>query len=95
MNDMSSNDRAIKKSSENTPDYEPREKVKRLEGAEAAVIINAIKDDYPSNYKHVHVIDYPGFDPAFTFYRVNFYYEHDTDPTTRIISFTIDKDSIQ
>jgi len=95
MNDMSANDRAIKKSSENEPDYVPRISAKRLEGAEAAAVINAIDEPYPGDYTHVHVIDFPGYDPAFTWYRVNFYYEADEDPTTRIKSFIVTKDKVQ
>jgi len=88
--DMSPSDRAIKKSAESEPEYTPRASAKRLPDSELRDRIIA-KCDVPLGYTHVHVIDYPGFDPAFTWYRANFYYENDTDPTTSIKSFVIPK----
>lgn len=89
---MSASDRAIKKSAEEEPEYVARPSSKRLTGDEAWAVISRIDGDYPSNYTHVHVFDYPSFHSAFKFYRVNFYYQHDEDPTTRIISFEVPYD---
>lgn len=90
--DMSANDRAIKKSAESEPEYTPRASAMALEnGALKSSIIAKVADQTPENYTHVKVIDFPSFDPAFTWYRVNFYYEHQEDPRTTINSFTVSK----
>ena len=92
MSDMSQNDRAIKRSAEQEPEYVPKPSAMALEeGALKNSIIAKVVDQTPENYTHAKVIDYPSFDSAFTWYRVNFYYEHDEDPTTTINSFRVSK----
>ena len=92
---MSSSDRAIKKSAEQEPEYTPRPSAQRLPDGELKLsVINKCKN-VKAGYTHVHVIDYPSFDASFDWYRVNFYYSQDVDPTTRIDSYVIQKDSIQ
>lgn len=92
--DMSASDKAIKRSAEQEPEYSPRASAKRMPDSELRDKILR-QCDAPLGYTHVHVIDYPGFDPRFTWYRANFYYENDEDPTTSIKSFVITKDQIQ
>tara|TARA_R100001463_G_scaffold114151_1_gene169332 strand:- start:222 stop:512 length:291 start_codon:yes stop_codon:yes gene_type:complete len=92
---MSASDRAIKKSAEDISGFEPMKRsADRITGDHAQAVINAITLDYDPNYTHVHVVDFPEFDPAFNFYRVNFYYQTKEDPTTRISSFIVKKEDV-
>ena len=89
MSQESASDRAIKASANDTPPYVPRPSAQRVTGEHAQAVINAITLPYAPDYTHVHVIDYPAFDKSFDWYRVNFYYNHEEDPTTRISSFIV------
>lgn len=89
MSFESTEDKAIKKSANDVPPYVPRRSAQRATGEHAQAVIDSIKLPYNPRYDHVHVIDYPAFDPAYDWYRVNFYYSHDEDPTTRITSFIV------
>ena len=95
MADMSANDRAIKRSAESEPEYVKRPSALALEDGELKdSILAQVSDQTPANYTHVKVIDYPSFHEAFSWYRVNFYYEHEEDPRTRINSFIVDKNDL-
>jgi hypothetical protein len=86
----SAQDKAIKRSSEDIPPFERPPSPKRLSGEDKDRVLALIDDSdlsVPQNYHVVHVVDFLGFNPdAFNYYLVNFFYEHDVDPRTRIIS---------
>ena len=93
MDNMSKSDRAIKKSAEDEPDFTPRASAKRLPDGELRDRIFALCDA-PAGYTHRYVVDYPSFDKRFNWYRANFYYQNEEDPTTSIKSFVITKDQL-
>lgn len=89
MSNISSNDRAIKKSAEAEPPYTPRPSAPRLEGPEKdALVENVVRGmKVPETYTHVHVINYPAFNESWDHMLVNFYFEQESDPKTYIKSF--------
>lgn len=89
MSNESPIDRAIKKSSENEPEYVAKPSAQRLKGKERNEIVAAVMEsqNVAENYTHVHVTDYPTFNKIWDHMLVNFYYQHDSDPTTTIASF--------
>ena len=83
-------DKAIKASSEDEPPFSRPPSPKRLIG-DAKDSVLALVDNsslsVPPSYTHVNVVDFIGFNPdVFGYILVNYYYEHDTDPRTRIIA---------
>jgi len=83
-------DKAIKASSEDEPPFSRPPSPKRLQG-DAKDSVLALVDNsplsVPPSYTHVNVVDFIGFNPdTFDYFLVNYYYEHDKDPRTRIIS---------
>lgn len=91
MDNMSTSDKAIKKSADENVPFESRPSAKRLpEGQLKDQILAAIPaEKLRLGWDTVHVIDYPGFDKRFDFYRVNFYYTNQEDPTTSIDSWCV------
>jgi len=83
-------EKAIKASSEDEPPFSRPPSPKRLQG-DAKDSVLALVDSsplsVPPSYNHVNVVDFIGFNPdAFDYILVNYFYEHDEDPRTRIIS---------
>ncbi len=83
-------DKAIKASSEDAPPFTRPPGPKRLTDAAKESVLAAVDRSplsVPPNYYQVNVIDFIGFNPdVFNYILVNYYYEHDKDPRTRIIS---------
>lgn len=83
-------DKAIKASSEDEPPFSKPPGPKRLTGDAKASVLTLIDNSdlsVPPSYEHVNVVDFIGFNPdTFNYILVNYYYEHDEDPRTRIIS---------
>jgi hypothetical protein len=83
-------DKAIKASSEDEPPFSRPPSPKRLTGDAKDAVLALVDNSslsVPPSYTHVNVVDFIGFNPeTFDYILVNYYYEHDTDPRTRIIS---------
>ncbi len=96
MSGESVEDRAIKKSAANEPEYEPRPKADRLTSGPLYDAVRSLVDKkVDPSWIHCKVMDYPSFDPAFQWYRINYYYQHDTDPTTTLDSFVVTVDDVR
>ena len=89
---QSSQDRAIKKSAENEPEYVGKPSAQRLPDGELRdKIMNSLPwEKIRADYHHVNVIDYPSYDERFTWYRVNLYYSNPEDPRTTLDSWIVD-----
>ena len=92
------NDKAIKASSENEPEVFKPKSPQRLTGKAKDDVLDTIDRAGISinpSYHHVNVIDFPGFNPnIYNYYLVNYYFEHDEDPRTRIHSLRVYTDGI-
>lgn len=92
----SANDKAIKKSSEDTSDFGPMRvnipRLKRGEEYDRCVVACKTNAVVPPGYIAAIVCDYinSGTAMAGIGNLVNFYYENDTDPRTTIVSFRVD-----
>jgi len=91
MSGESAEDRAIKRSSNDVPKFEVRNKVPRLEGSEkntmVADVVRAMNVD--QTYTHVNVYNYPAFNEAWDHMLVNFYYSNIKDPTTSLRCYRV------
>lgn len=86
------NDKLIKKSAEDTSGFTPRVSANTLRsGEEYDRCIVACKATalVPPGYSAARVIDYCSFATYWDSNLVKFYYEHDEDPRTRVVSFRV------
>jgi len=96
MSGESAEDRAIKKSANTPPDFKPKPSANRLTSGPLYNAVRSLVDEKVTpSWIHCKVIDYPSFDPAFTWYRINYYYQHDTEPTTTLDSFVVTVDDVR
>ena len=95
---MSSSDkleRAIKASAEDTSGFEPRVTATRLKSGSDWEYYRAQIENttaVPSGWVACIVVNYLGFDPMWDHNLVNYYFNHEEDPTTTIFSFRAYKD---
>ncbi len=91
MSGDSAEDRAIKKSANDVPPYEAKNKVPRLEGTEKDDLVRRLVDEMnvDQSYTHVNVYNYPAFDEAWDHMLVNFYYQNPKDPTTSLKCYRV------